>query len=208
MNINKLEIIEKLIEIKNAEDIVNNIILPAMKEVGDLFGSGVLQLPFVLQSAEIVKKSVDLLKPYMKKNSVKNENKFILATVAGDVHDIGKNLVNIMVSNNGFEVIDLGIRVDIDTMIKSAQENNVNMIGMSGLLVRSTVIMKENLEELNRRNFLPDVILGGAALTEDYVKKELKPMYKGRVFYAADAIDTAKILMNLVEEKRNSLGES
>lgn len=197
------EIIENLVKTKSAEDIVNNIILPGMKEVGDLFGSGVLQLPFVLQSAEIVKKSVDLLKPYMKKNCDKSENKFILATVAGDVHDIGKNLVNIMVSNNGFEVIDLGIRVDIDTMIKSAQENGVNMIGMSGLLVRSTVIMKENLEELNRRNFLPDVILGGAALTEDYVEKELKPMYKGRVFYAADAIDTAKILMQLVEEKKN-----
>ncbi len=180
--------------------IINEILLPAMKKVGEYFASGTLQLPFVLQSAEVVKKSVDLLKPFMEKTEADADKKMILATVAGDVHDIGKNLVNIMLSNNGYSVVDLGIKVDIDAMVKAAGEHKAGVIGMSGLLVRSTQIMKENLEELNRRDFLPAVILGGAALTPDYVNNQLKPLYRGKVFYARDAIDSIKIMQQLTDK--------
>lgn len=181
--------------------IINDILLPAMKTVGEYFASGRLQLPFVLQSAEVVKKSVGLLEPYMEKVEAQADRKMILATVAGDVHDIGKNLVNIMLSNNGYAVIDLGIKVDVDAMIKAAQEHQAGVIGMSGLLVRSTQIMKENLEELNRRDFLPAVILGGAALTPEYVKNELAPLYRGKVFYARDAIDSVRFMQQLTTER-------
>ncbi len=185
------------------EEIINNILLPAMKQVGELFGSGKLQLPFVLQSAEVVKKTVALLEPHMEKAEADPAKKMILATVAGDVHDIGKNLVNIMLSNNGFTVVDLGIKIDIDTMIRAAQKASARVIGMSGLLVRSTQIMKENLQELNRRDFLPAVILGGAALTEDFVQKELVGLYKGKVFYARDAVDSIKIMQQLVSDSNS-----
>ncbi|GAB4283992.1 MAG: methionine synthase [Candidatus Rifleibacteriota bacterium] len=179
------------------EAIINEILLPAMKVVGDLFGAGKLQLPFVLQSAEVVKKTVGILEPKMQKRETQTDKKMILATVSGDVHDIGKNLVNIMLSNNGYKVYDLGIKVDIDEMIRAARENDAQIIGMSGLLVRSTQIMKENLEELNRRGFHPYVILGGAALTREFVENELQPLYKGRVFYAKDAVDALSIMEKL-----------
>ena len=172
-----------------------------MQKVGESFGTGRLQLPFVLQSAEVVKKTVDCLAPFMEKKEASADRTMILATVAGDVHDIGKNLVNIMLSNNGFSVVDLGIKVDISTMIKAAKENNSNVIGMSGLIVKSTVVMKENLEELNRIGFHPDVILGGAALTRDYVEKELQAIYNGRVFYAKDAVDTVNIMQRIMDER-------
>ena len=191
------DLIKRLLEKQKPEQIINGLLLPAMKTVGELFGEGRLQLPFVLQSAEVVKKSVSLLEPHMQKAEPHPDRRMILATVAGDVHDIGKNLVNIMLSNNGYSVFDLGIKVDIDEMIRAAKEHNSRVIGMSGLLVRSTQIMKENLEELNRRQFLPAVILGGAALNEDYVENELKPVYKGRVFYARDAVDALKIMEKL-----------
>ena len=183
------------------EAVINEILLPAMQKVGESFGTGRLQLPFVLQSAEVVKKTVDCLTPFMEKKEASADRMMILATVAGDVHDIGKNLVNIMLSNNGFSVVDLGIKVDISTMIKAAKENNSNVIGMSGLIVKSTVVMKENLEELNRIGFYPDVILGGAALTRDYVEKELQSIYKGRVFYAKDAVDTVNIMQRIMDER-------
>lgn len=194
-------LIEKLRTQYKPEAVINEILLPAMQKVGEFFGAGKLQLPFVLQSAEVVKKTVDTLAPYMEKKEASKDKTMILATVAGDVHDIGKNLVNIMLSNNGFNVVDLGIKVDIARMIEAAKENGANVIGMSGLIVKSTIVMKENLEELNRCNFLPDVILGGAALTRDYVEKELQHIYKGRVFYAGDAIDTVKIMQKIMEEK-------
>ena len=196
--------LEKLLEeLRNERQpvtIINEILLPAMKKVGEYFAAGKLQLPFVLQSAEVVKKSVDLLKPFLDKTEADPDKKMILATVAGDVHDIGKNLVNIMLSNNGYSVVDLGIKVDVDAMIRAAHEHKAGVIGMSGLLVRSTQIMKENLEELNRRDFLPAVILGGAALTPEYVNNELKAMYRGKVFYARDAIDSIKIMQELTEK--------
>lgn len=194
------QLIKTLLEEQKPEKIINEILLPAMKKVGEFFGAGKLQLPFVLQSAEVVKKTVNILEPFMPKSDPDPDKKMILATVAGDVHDIGKNLVNIMLSNNGFSVVDLGIKIDIDAMIKAAHEHDARVIGMSGLLVRSTQIMKENLEELNRRDFLPAVILGGAALTPEYVEKELKPLYRGRVFYARDAVDSIKIMQSLTGE--------
>jgi 5-methyltetrahydrofolate--homocysteine methyltransferase len=172
-----------------------------MKLVGQLFGSGQLQLPFVLQSAEVVKRTVKLLEPFMEKKEIDPGKKMILATVAGDVHDIGKNLVNIMLSNNGYYVKDLGIKVDIDTMIHAAEEEGASVIGMSGLLVRSTQVMKENLQELNRRGLTPSIILGGAALTREYVEKDLGSIYDGKVFYAEDAIDGLKIMEKLTGEK-------
>jgi 5-methyltetrahydrofolate--homocysteine methyltransferase len=188
---------KKLLDNNSPQQIINTVLLPAMKEVGELFGCGQLQLPFVLQSAEVVKKTVSILEPLMEKKEAHSDKKMILATVAGDVHDIGKNLVNIMLENNGYCVYDLGIKIDIDEMIRAAQEQNSGVIGMSGLLVRSTQVMKENLQELNRRNFLPAVILGGAALTPEYVANELAPIYKGKVFYARDAIDALKIMEQL-----------
>jgi 5-methyltetrahydrofolate--homocysteine methyltransferase len=141
----------------------------------------------------------------MEKREPSPDKKVILATVAGDVHDIGKNLVNIMLSNNGYNVYDLGIKVDIEDMIKAAKDHNSQIIGMSGLLVRSTEIMKENLQELNRRDFLPKVILGGAALTKDFVAKELQPIYKGQVFYARDTVDALSILEKNLEKGKTIL---
>ena len=190
------------------EEIINKILLVAMKKVGELFGSGQLQLPFVLQSAEVVKRTVKMLEPFMEKKEADPDRKVILATVAGDVHDIGKNLVNIMLSNNGYTVFDLGIKVDIDTMIKAAQEQGANVIGMSGLLVRSTQVMKENLEELNRREFLPNIILGGAALTADFVNKDLKKIYNGEVFYAKDAVEGLHILEKLISGEPVEVAEA
>ncbi len=192
-------LVDELRQTLRPEQVINEILLPAMKKVGEYFGSGRLQLPFVLQSAEVVKKTVTCLEPHMEKKPADPDRKMILATVAGDVHDIGKNLVNIMLSNNGFSVVDLGIKVDIDAMIRAAREHNAGVIGMSGLLVRSTQIMKENLEELNRRDFLPAVILGGAALTPEYVENDLKPIYRGKVFYARDAVDSIKIMQSLLD---------
>lgn len=192
------DLLNTVLKDRAPEEIINHILLPAMEKVGEFFGNGQLQLPFVLQSAEVVKKSVNFLEPLMPKKPVDPQRSIVLATVAGDVHDIGKNLVAIMLANNGYNVIDIGIKVDIDAMIKAAEKNSVRIIGMSGLLVRSTQIMKENLEELNRRDFLPAVILGGAALTKTFVEKELCPVYKGKVYYAKDAVDSIKIMQQIV----------
>ncbi|HNV71887.1 MAG TPA: dihydropteroate synthase, partial [Candidatus Ozemobacteraceae bacterium] len=186
-------------------DIINLHLIPAMKEVGELFGRGEMQLPFVLQSAEVMKTAVTLLERHMEKRPPDPRKKIVLATVRGDVHDIGKNLVDILLSNNGFAVTNLGIKVDIDTMIKAAQEEQAPVIGMSGLLVKSTVIMKENLEELNRRQFTPTVLLGGAALTRSYVEETLQSMYHGRVLYARDAMDGLAIMQKLSESEPDSL---
>lgn len=181
------------------ETIITDHLIAAMREVGELFGRGEMQLPFVLQSAEIVRASVDLLKPHLSRNSTEQGPAIILATVSGDVHDIGKNLVRILFENNGYRVIDLGIKVDITTMIRAAEEHGADIIGMSGLLVRSTQIMKENLEELMRRGMRPSVILGGAALTRDYVETDLRAVYGDRVHYAADAFDGLRIISDIIK---------
>src|ERR1041385_2515284 len=171
-----------------ALDIINNILLEGMKVVGDLFGSGQMQLPFVLQSAEAMKAAVRFLEPFMeKKGGATAKGTMVLATVKGDVHDIGKNLVDIILTNNGYKVLNLGIKQPIEAILQAYNENGADAIGMSGLLVKSTLIMKENLELMNERGVKVPVVLGGAALTRRYVEEDLKPLYHGRLFYAHDA---------------------
>ena len=180
--------LQKALETHPALDIINNILLEGMKVVGDLFGSGQMQLPFVLQSAEAMKAAVRFLEPFMeKKGGATAKGTMVLATVKGDVHDIGKNLVDIILTNNGYKVINLGIKQAIDNILQSYEEHKADAIGMSGLLVKSTLIMKENLELMNERGINVPVILGGAALNRRYVDEDLKPIYEGRLFYAHDA---------------------
>src|SRR5687767_7122815 len=172
----------------SALDIINNILLDGMKVVGDLFGSGQMQLPFVLQSAEAMKAAVRFLEPFMeKKGGATAKGTMVLATVKGDVHDIGKNLVDIILTNNGYKVINLGIKQAIDAILQSFEEHKADAVGMSGLLVKSTLIMKENLELMNERGISAAVVLGGAALTRKYVEDDLKSLYHGQLFYARDA---------------------
>lgn len=176
------------LETYSALDIINNILLDGMKVVGDLFGSGQMQLPFVLQSAEAMKAAVRFLEPFMeKKGGATAKGTMVLATVKGDVHDIGKNLVDIILTNNGYKVINLGIKQTIDTILNSYEEHKADAIGMSGLLVKSTLIMKDNLEVMNERGITIPVVLGGAALTRRYVEDDLKSLYKGTLYYARDA---------------------
>src|SRR6266568_1104631 len=172
----------------SALEIINNILLDGMKVVGDLFGSGQMQLPFVLQSAEAMKAAVRFLEPFMeRKGGATSKGTMVLATVKGDVHDIGKNLVDIILTNNGYRVINLGIKQTIDTILNAYEEHKADAIGISGLLVKSTLIMKENLELMNERGINVPVVLGGAALNRRYVDDDLKPLYKGKLFYARDA---------------------
>src|SRR3989441_4519909 len=176
------------LETYSALDIINNILLDGMKVVGDLFGSGQMQLPFVLQSAEAMKAAVRFLEPFMeKKGGATSKGTMVLATVKGDVHDIGKNLVDIILTNNGYRVINLGIKQTIDAILSAYEEHRADAVGMSGLLVKSTLIMKENLEVMNERGIGVPVVLGGAALTRRYVEDDLKSLYKGTLFYARDA---------------------
>ncbi|HKG98394.1 MAG TPA: dihydropteroate synthase, partial [Pyrinomonadaceae bacterium] len=171
-----------------ALDIINNILLEGMKVVGDLFGSGQMQLPFVLQSAEAMKAAVRFLEPFMeKKGGATAKGTMVLATVKGDVHDIGKNLVDIILTNNGYKVLNLGIKQPIEAILQACEEHGADAIGMSGLLVKSTLIMKENLELMNERGIKVPVVLGGAALTRRYVEDDLKSLYHGQLYYARDA---------------------
>ncbi len=185
---------------QSALEIINTLLIPAMKHVGDLFGSGRMQLPFVLQSAEVMKFAVDKLQPFMDKSAEQARNAIVLATVRGDVHDIGKNLVDIILTNNGYTVYNLGIKCEIDTMIQKALEVKADAIGMSGLLVKSTVVMKENLEELQRRGLRLPVLLGGAALTRSYVEEICSPLYDAPVVYCADAFE-GLTAMGRIQEK-------
>lgn len=173
-----------------ALDIINDILLDGMKTVGDLFGSGQMQLPFVLQSAEVMKTAVRFLEPFMeKKETATAKGTMVLATVKGDVHDIGKNLVDIILTNNGYRVINLGIKQPVDNIINAYEEHKADAIGMSGLLVKSTLIMRDNLEILNERGITVPVVLGGAALTRRYVDDDLSAVYRGQLTYAKDAFD-------------------
>jgi 5-methyltetrahydrofolate--homocysteine methyltransferase len=186
-------------------DIINSTLLAGMKVVGELFATGEMQLPFVLQSAETMKAAVAHLEPHMERVAGESsaKGKVVLATVKGDVHDIGKNLVDIICTNNGYEVHNLGIKVSITEMIDKALEVGADAIGMSGLLVKSTLIMRDNLEELNRRELsrIP-VLLGGAALTRSFVEKDLRDIYSGRLFYGKDAFEGLRVLDRLGELKR------
>jgi len=194
-------------------DIINNILLDGMKVVGDLFGSGQMQLPFVLQSAEAMKAAVRFLEPFMeKKGGATAKGTMVLATVKGDVHDIGKNLVDIILTNNGYKVLNLGIKQPIEAILKAYDEHGADAIGMSGLLVKSTLIMRENLELMNERGIKVPVVLGGAALTRRYVEDDLKSLYHGKLFYARDAfagLHTMDVLVGDnkgVEQKQDAAG--
>jgi 5-methyltetrahydrofolate--homocysteine methyltransferase len=176
-------------------DIINNVLLDGMKVVGDLFGAGKMQLPFVLQSAETMKTAVAFLEPFMERVEGQERGTIVLATVKGDVHDIGKNLVDIILTNNGYRVVNLGIKVPLAEMLHAAQENRAHAIGMSGLLVKSTVVMRENLEEMSRQGLEIPVLLGGAALTRSYVEDDCARAYGcGRVAYARDAFDGLRLM--------------
>ena len=185
--------------------IVNDILLEGMKVVGELFATGEMQLPFVLQSAETMKSAVAHLEPHMEKSDQGGRGTVVLATVKGDVHDIGKNLVDIILTNNGYEVINLGIKVGINEMLAAVDEHKADALGMSGLLVKSTLIMRENLEVMNELGYaeLP-VLLGGAALTRTYVERDLREVYNGRVFYGKDAFEGLRVLDRLGEIRKGN----
>jgi 5-methyltetrahydrofolate--homocysteine methyltransferase len=175
-------------------DIINNILLEGMKVVGELFGSGQMQLPFVLQSAETMKAAVAYLEPFMEKIEGQSKGKIVLATVKGDVHDIGKNLVDIILTNNGYTVFNLGIKQPINDILKAAAEKKADAVGMSGLLVKSVAVMKENLEEMNAKGVKVPVLLGGAALTRDYAEDELANLYRGPLLYCKDAFEGLHVM--------------
>jgi 5-methyltetrahydrofolate--homocysteine methyltransferase len=184
--------------------IINDHLLEGMKVVGERFGAGEMQLPFVLQSAEVMKTAVALLEPHMEKSDASGKGRIVLATVRGDVHDIGKNLVDIILTNNGYDVINLGIKQPIADIIAAAEQHEADVIGMSGLLVKSTVVMKENLEELQSRGLAKrwPVILGGAALTRAYVEDDLAGLFDGEVRYAKDAFEGLSLMEPLVRIAR------
>ena len=188
--------------------IVNEILLDGMKTVGDLFGSGQMQLPFVLQSAEVMKAAVGYLEPHMEKSADGGRGKIVLATVKGDVHDIGKNLVDIILSNNGYDVVNIGIKQPISAIIAAAEEHSADVIGMSGLLVKSTVVMRDNLAELNDRGLAGrwPVLLGGAALTRAYVEQDLAELFGGEVRYARDAFEGLHLMDAAMSVKRGVPG--
>jgi 5-methyltetrahydrofolate--homocysteine methyltransferase len=194
---------EALVE-KSALEIINDTLLAGMKTVGELFGSGQMQLPFVLQSAEVMKAAVAHLEPHIDKSDDAGKGRIVLATVKGDVHDIGKNLVDIILSNNGYEVVNIGIKQPVNAILDAAEEHQADVIGMSGLLVKSTVIMKENLEEMNSRGVSTrwPVLLGGAALTRAYVENDLSEIYVGDVHYARDAFEGLRLMDAIMAAKR------
>jgi len=199
------ELDEALMNGLPALTIVNDVLLEGMKVVGELFGSGQMQLPFVLQSAETMKAAVAYLEPFMERaGGETSKGKLVLATVKGDVHDIGKNLVDIICTNNGYEVHNLGIKIGIADMVAKVKEVGADALGMSGLLVKSTLIMRENLEELNALGLADDVpvLLGGAALTRSYVERDLREVYDGRLFYGRDAFEGLHTLDKLMTLKR------
>src|SRR5205807_7375106 len=195
--------LDRALETHSALDVVNDVLLEGMKVVGELFASGEMQLPFVLQSAETMKTAVAYLEPHMEKTGDGGKGRIVLATVNGDVHDIGKNLVDIILTNNGYEVHNLGIKVPVGELVAKAQDVRADAIGMSGLLVKSTLIMRENLEELNERKLAEiPVLLGGAALTRSYVEHDLRNVYEGRGFYGKDAFEGLRTMDRLMQIKR------
>lgn len=184
-------------------EIINTFLLDGMKVVGDLFGSGQMQLPFVLQSAETMKFAVSILEPYMETVDEKISNgKLLIATVKGDVHDIGKNLVDIILTNNGYDVINLGIKQDVSAIIDAQKKHNADCLAMSGLLVKSTAFMKDNLEAFNNENISVPVILGGAALTPKFVNEDCSKIYKGKILYGKDAFTDLKFMNEYMDNKK------
>jgi 5-methyltetrahydrofolate--homocysteine methyltransferase len=191
---------------RSALDIINDTLLAGMKTVGELFGSGQMQLPFVLQSAEVMKAAVGYLEPHMEKDESGGKGRIVLATVKGDVHDIGKNLVDIILTNNGYEVVNIGIKQPVTAILDAAEQAGADAIGMSGLLVKSTVIMKENLQEMAARGVAQrwPVLLGGAALTRGYVEDDLRSMFPGEVHYARDAFEGLALMGRVMAARRGA----
>jgi 5-methyltetrahydrofolate--homocysteine methyltransferase len=191
-----------------ALEIVNDVLLDGMKTVGDLFGSGQMQLPFVLTSAEVMKQAVGYLEPHMDRSAESGKGRIVLATVRGDVHDIGKNLVDIILSNNGFDVVNIGIKQPLSAIVDAATEHGADVVGMSGLLVKSTVVMRDNLAELNSRGLARTwpVLLGGAALTRAYVEQDLAGLFDGEVRYARDAFEGLRLMDAFMAVKRGDAG--
>jgi 5-methyltetrahydrofolate--homocysteine methyltransferase len=189
-------------------EIINTHLLEGMKIVGELFGKGEMQLPFVLQSAEVMKTAVAQLEPFMEKTGDEGRGTMLLATVKGDVHDIGKNLVDIILTNNGYRVVNIGIKQTINQIIDGAIDSNADAIGMSGLLVKSTVIMKENLQEITARGLDQKwpIVLGGAALTRAYVEQDLAALFPGEVRYARDAFEGLRLMDSIMAVKRGEPG--
>ena len=184
-------------------EIINTYLLDGMKVVGELFGSGQMQLPFVLQSAETMKFAVSVLEPHMETVDEKISNgKLLIATVKGDVHDIGKNLVDIILSNNGFDVINLGIKQDVSAIIDAQNRHKADCIAMSGLLVKSTAFMKDNLEAFNNAEINVPVILGGAALTPKFVNEDCSQIYKGKILYGKDAFTDLQFMNDYMDSKK------
>ncbi len=200
--------LEEALSTRPALAIVNEVLLEGMKTVGELFGSGQMQLPFVLQSAETMKNAVAYLEPHMEKTDSSGKATIVLATVKGDVHDIGKNLVDIILTNNGYTVVNLGIKQPISAILQAAEEHGADAVGMSGLLVKSTVVMKENLEEMNQRGVSArwPVLLGGAALTRAYVEQDLAEIYEGEVRYARDAFEGLRLMDAIAAVKTGAPG--
>ncbi len=194
-----IPLVEKARSEINPDTIVNEILIDAMKVVGELFGSGQMQLPFVLQSAETMKATVDYLNPYLTKQEKETDTTLVIGTVKGDVHDVGKNLVDIILSNNGFKVINVGIKTDLQEYLDVMKESNIQAIGMSGLLVKSTAVMRDNLEVMAEMGITIPVLLGGAALTRSFVDDFCRPIYKGAIFYCRDAFDGV-IAMSRIEK--------
>ena len=202
--------LDEALKTKPALEIINQHLLKGMQIVGELFGKGEMQLPFVLQSAEAMKTAVAYLEPHMEKTEDAGKGRILLATVRGDVHDIGKNLVEIILANNGFETVNLGIKQPISEILRAAEEHSVDVIGLSGLLVKSTQVMRENLEEMNIRGVAKrwPVILGGAALTRAFVEQDLAEMFDGEVRYARDAFEGLRLMDTLVKIKRGDTSVS
>jgi 5-methyltetrahydrofolate--homocysteine methyltransferase len=204
----EVDLDEAISQGQKALDIINDHLLSGMQRVGELFGSGEMQLPFVLQSAEVMKTAVAHLEPHIEKTEESGKGKILLATVRGDVHDIGKNLVEIILSNNGYDTVNLGIKQPISDILSAAEEHNVDVIGLSGLLVKSTLIMKENLQEMNARGVADKypVILGGAALTRAFVEEDLAEIFDGEVRYARDAFEGLSLMDTIMQVKRGVPG--
>jgi len=181
------DLLSILLRRRTAVSIINDLLVPAMRHVGELFGRGRMLLPFVLQSAEVMKRAVDLLEPHLAKREAGSGTKILLATVQGDVHDVGKNLVDIILSNNGYTVFNLGIKVPAETIIEKAREHGADVIGLSGLLVKSVLVMQENMDLFGSAGLKTPVLLGGAALTGKFVAESCVPRYDGPVVYCADA---------------------
>ncbi|KLI16366.1 5-methyltetrahydrofolate--homocysteine methyltransferase, partial [Brachyspira hyodysenteriae] len=190
-------------EKKFAQAIIDEILLPTMADIGVKFGEGTIQLPFVLGSAEVMKKSVDFLSEFLEKKKQEKTAKIILGTVAGDVHDVGKNLVEIIIKNNGFETVNIGTKVPIEKFLEAYQEHNADCIGMSGLLVKSTEVMKDNLAYIREKGLKIPIILGGAALTKDFVENDCKKVYgdTAKIFYCKDGFDDILAIKEIIADR-------